>query len=287
MKYFLLLLMMGLSPVMAVELQSANHIRYQRVPGTSAIRQILDVHYDAQSTQTRKPVILWIHGGAWKFGNKTHSITPKAKTFVDAGYVLVAINYRFHPKVTWKEQAADVAAAAHWLQTNITRYGGDPKRIVLMGHSAGAHLAALTGADSSYLKKAGVPYNHVKAVILLDGAGYDLPNVMKTSRGRHLKLYQEVFGDNPSQLKSASPIHHFGKKRPSPAYLIIPIASRDITITQSNNLAKAIQKSGNHAKVFVAKNRTHGSLNQKIGTPEDPPTQVILQFLKQQLPKQK
>jgi len=260
-----------------------KHIRYQRIQGQSPIRQILDVYYNKAEANKKRPVVLWIHGGAWKFGNKTHSIDPKAKVFVNKGYVLVAINYQFHPKVTWKEQATDVATAAKWITQNISKYGGDPKRIALMGHSAGAHLAALTGADPTYLKSVAVPSASIKAVVLLDGAGYDLPAVMKTSQGQHLKLYQEVFGKDLETLKAASPIYYFKKGRACPHYLIIPVSSRAITISQSNNLAAAIKKSGGHAEVYVAKNRTHMTLNQKIGNPDDAPTEKILSFLKTHL----
>lgn len=282
----LLALMLSAAVPACAELASEKNIRYQRIPGAPVLRQLLDVHYDPQSAGTAKPVVLWVHGGAWKFGNKSHRIDAKAKAFVGAGHVLVAMNYRFHPGTGWKGQAGDVAAAASWIRKNIATYGGDPKRIVLMGHSAGAHLAALAGADPSHMKRAGVPYSHIKCVVLLDGAGYDLPSVMKTSRGRHLKLYQDVFGNDPAQLKAASPTHHFGKKRPAPDYLIIPVDSRKITQRQSRDLAAAIRKSGNRAEVHIAKNRTHMTLNQRIGHPGDEPTKQILDFLKKRLAKQ-
>ena len=283
----LFLFLLTCCSLQAVEFASKKHVLYQNTPGTSLLRQILDIHYHPSTVKTPKPVILWIHGGAWKFGSKTHSIGNKAKIFTHEGYVLVAMNYRFHPKVAWQEQASDVAAAAQWIQKNIQTYGGDPKQMILMGHSAGAHLAALTGANPSYLKTAGVPYSHIRAAVLLDGAGYDLPSIMQSSHGQHLNLFQEIFGNDPKQLKAASPTHQFDEKRPAPDYLIIPISSRAITIQQSNNLAKAIKKSGNHAEVYVARNRTHMTLNQKIGNPSDTPTKVILDFLKKSLAKKK
>lgn len=298
----LLGLSLTLHPLIAAEASSKpdvdRNIRYQHLPKKptpanspqprrerlkSALRQILDVHYKKSEVAKKKPVVLWVHGGAWKFGNKTHSIGPKANAFVNKGYILVAMNYRFHPDACWHEQASDVAAATKWITKNISRYGGDPKRIAIMGHSAGAHLAAITGANPSYLQSAGVPVNHIQAVVLLDGAGYDLPAVMKTSQGQHLQLYQEVFGKDPKKLKAASPIYHFKKGQPSPDYLIIPISSREITITQSKKLASAIKTSGNHAEIFIAKNRSHMSLNQKIGNPGDAPTKMIFSFLEQRM----
>lgn len=120
----------------------------------------------------------------------------------------------------------------------------------------------------------------VKACVLLDGAGYDLPSVMKTAQGQHLKLYQSVFGKDPAKLKAASPIYHLKQGRSCPDYLIIPIAGREITQTQSKHLAAMIKKTGGHAEVFVAKNRSHMTLNKQIGNPGDVPTQEIMKFLK-------
>ena len=268
----------------AADSHSAKNIPYQSIPGVPRIRQLLDVHYDKDDTKTKNPVILWVHGGAWKFGDKSRSLHAKPKAFTQAGYVTVALNYRFHPAASWQEQADDVARAAKWLTSHISNYGGDPRRIILMGHSAGAHLAALTGADPSYLKKAGVFPSSIKAVVLLDGAGYDIPLAMTTSHGQHLKLYQTVFGNDPATLKAASPVSHFKKGRTYPAYLAIPIAMRPKSVTQSRNLVAKIKTSGSIAEVFIAKNRTHSSLNRKIGEPMDAPTQAILMFLKKQLP---
>ena len=100
------------------------------------------------------PVVIWIHGGAWQAGDKA-SVQLKPKAFNEQGYVLVSINYRFHPEVTYKEQAGDIARAIHWVHDHARDHGGDPSRVFLMGHSAGAHLAALVGADSRYLKNEG------------------------------------------------------------------------------------------------------------------------------------
>jgi len=252
---------------------------YQNIPKQPALRQLLDVYYDADDLMTKKPVIVWIHGGAWKFGNKSHSLTNKAPTFTEEGYVFVAINYRFHPDVTWREQASDVAAACKWVTQNISRYGGNPDSLILMGHSAGAHLAALTGADHSYLRAQKISMAKVRAVILLDGAGYDLPSVMQASHGLHLRVYKDVFGNNPKELKAASPISHFSKGQLSPAYFIVPVEDRALSVEQSEKLAAKINSSGNRASVYLAKDRNHTTLNKKLGELGDAPTQAILNFL--------
>ena len=96
--------------------------------------------------------MIWVHGGAWQIGDKAQ-VQAKPKAFNERGYVLVSVNYRFHPAVTYKEQAGDIAQAIRWVNDHAREHGGDPGRVFLMGHSAGAHLAALVGTDGRYLEK--------------------------------------------------------------------------------------------------------------------------------------
>ncbi len=112
----------------AAELQAEQNIAYG-----PAERQRLDV--STPESEQPAPVVLWIHGGAWKFGDKSH-LNSKPEWLAGEGWALVAMNYRFVPQVTWREQAADVAAAAKWIQTEGAKHGLDASRIVLMGHSA-------------------------------------------------------------------------------------------------------------------------------------------------------
>src|SRR3954471_3878533 len=135
-------------------------------------RTRLDVYAPADGNG--HPVVIWIHGGAWQNGDKAH-VRAKPRAFNERGYVLVSLNYRFHPAVTYKEQAGDIAQAIRWVHDHARVYGGDPGCIFLMGHSAGAHLAALVGTDHRYLERAGLKGGDLSGVILLDGAGYDIP----------------------------------------------------------------------------------------------------------------
>ena len=109
------------------------------------------------------PVVIWVHGGAWQIGDKAH-VQAKPRAFNERGYVLVSVNYRFHPAVTYKEQAGDIAQAIRWVHDHAGEYGGDPGRVFLMGHSAGAHLAALVGTDGRYLEKAGLKLSDLSGV---------------------------------------------------------------------------------------------------------------------------
>ena len=88
------------------------------------------------------PAVVVIHGGAWRAGDKSQ-VQTKPKAFNGRGYVLVSVNYRLHPAVIYKEQAGDIAQAIRWVHDHAKEHGGDPRRVFLMGHSAGAHLAAM------------------------------------------------------------------------------------------------------------------------------------------------
>ena len=105
-------------------------------------RQAIDF-YRARGTGTA-PLIVFIHGGAWSMGDKRQASGRKPGHFTGAGYAFASINYRLVPQATVEQQAADVASAIDMLRFRAEEYGIDPNRIALMGHSAGAHLAALS-----------------------------------------------------------------------------------------------------------------------------------------------
>lgn len=102
----------------------------------------LDIY--ARAGASSLPVALFIHGGAWRAGNRTN-VDIKPRFLLDNGFCFVSIDYRMLPKADVATQANDVEQAYRYVRANIARYGGDPNRIAVMGHSAGSHLAALTG----------------------------------------------------------------------------------------------------------------------------------------------
>src|ERR1019366_3858232 len=147
-------------------------------------RQMLDVY--APTKGKNLPVVVWIHGGGWRRGDRA-DMQKKPQAFVDKGFVLVSISYRFVPKVTVNEMAGDVAQAIHWTHDHAKDYGGDPDRIIVMGHSAGAQLAALVCTDDSYLKAEKLPLSIIKACVPVDGDTYDVPLQIKTVEEKRAK----------------------------------------------------------------------------------------------------
>ena len=237
-------------------------------------RQSLDIY--AHDTTTPKPVMIWIHGGAWSAGNKTNGAEAKAKLLASQGLMLVSINYRLSPDVTHPSHIKDVAAAVAWVHDNIDEYGGDPERIVIMGHSAGAHLAALVATDSRRLAFHRKSLGIIDAVILLDGAAYDLPTTLQGPNvAERTRLMHERWATaNPRLQADASPIRKIRPNTDLPPFLILHI-DRQASAAQSQALAQTLQDAGGSAVVLACPDDTHSSINTELGTPGHRATEAI------------
>jgi acetyl esterase/lipase len=115
----------------------------------------LDVY--ASSSAKNAPLVFWIHGGGWQGGDKS-DVAEKPQFFVEKGFVFVSVNYRLLPKVEMIDIFHDVAKSFRWMHEHIAEYGGNPKRVLVGGHSAGAQLAALICTDDRYLKAEGITF---------------------------------------------------------------------------------------------------------------------------------
>src|SRR5687768_658809 len=141
-------------------------------------RQVLDVY--APKGAKNLPVVVWIHGGGWQAGDKK-DVQLKPQAFTEKGFVFVSTNYRLLPHVDMATIIGDVAKAVGWAHAHIAEYGGDPKRLFIMGHSAGAQLAAILCTDDRYLKAEKVPFSDVKGCVPVDGDTFDVPAIIATA----------------------------------------------------------------------------------------------------------
>ena len=231
------------------------------------------------SSGKQHPIVVWVHGGAWKIGDK-RGVNNKPQAFTENGYLLASINYRLHPQATYDQQAQDIAQAIHWIREHAKKYGGNPNKIFLMGHSAGAHLVALVSTNPVYLKAESLSLKAIKGTILLDGAGYDITERIQTAAPSGKKIYTTVFGTDQKTWKAASPLTYVRANRSIPPFLILHVASRDESRRQSERLGKKLKASRVSANVVSATGKTHLSINRDIGLQDDIPTQEIFQFLK-------
>lgn len=217
-------------------------------------------------------VLLFVHGGGWSRGERgmVHDLPAYAARH---GLTLASTSYRLVPEVSAREAAADVAAAVARLKQDLP---GRP--LFLMGHSAGAHLAALVGVDPDYLGAHGLAPAAIAGVILLDGAGYDATGDRGGGMvGRALgRMYERAFGAAAAAL---SPTLRVGPGRVYPPYLIFHIASRRDSAAQSRGLAEALVRAGGRAEVVVAPDDSHREINVGFGAPGDPEGERAARFI--------
>ncbi|MFJ6024868.1 alpha/beta hydrolase [Brevundimonas sp. NPDC092305] len=229
--------------------------------------------YDLYSADaTDGPILAFVHGGGWSRGDKSmvHDLPAYAERH---GLTLASIGYRLVPAVTPREQASDVAAA---LADLIRTHPGRP--VFVMGHSAGAHLAALVGVDPSYLVEEGVQPADLGGVMLLDGAGYDATGDRGDGfAGRMLgQMYAQAFGDQAAAL---SPTLRVRGRQTYPPFLIFHIASRADSRAQSEALAVALRNAGGQAEVISAPNDSHRDINLGFGVAGDPEGERAARFI--------
>lgn len=165
------------------------------------------------------PLVLFVHGGGWKRGSKDNAASRWLPTHLpQRGYAYAAIDYRLVPAVTVEQQGGDIARALKALLDRAPQLGIDRRRVVLMGHSAGAHLVAVVGTDERYLRSAGLSFADLAAVIANDGAAYDVPAQLQAGARMMQDTYAQVFGSDPARQRALSPTHHAAAPK-APAFL--------------------------------------------------------------------
>ncbi|HRD65230.1 MAG TPA: alpha/beta hydrolase fold domain-containing protein [Candidatus Competibacter sp.] len=252
------------------------NIRYAEIPGVDPNLLSLDIY--APKTGQNHPIMIMVHGGGWQRGDKANAnvVANKARYFTGMGYIFISMNYRLSPVFKHPTPVQDVARAIAWTDSNIGRYGGNAEHLYLMGHSAGAHLAALVATDQRYLQAAGKNLQLLKGVILLDGAGYDIPRLMREHNQPN--IYVSAFSNDERIWKDASPITHIAAGKNIPPFLIF-YTPRPRAQMLSENLRESLLRAGVTVRSKMI-NKSHKQINQEIGNPNDEATQIITDFLK-------
>jgi arylformamidase len=265
-------LLLLLSPALAADPRVQRDVAYVAPKNE---RQTLDVFAPAEGKD--HPIVFWIHGGGWQSGDKT-DVQKKPQAFVDKGFVFVSTNYRLLPNATIKEMAGDIAKSIRWVHDHAQEYGGDPNTFLVMGHSAGAQLAALLCTDDSYLKAEGLSLSIVKGCVPVDGDTYDVPMQIADVGQRRGDLYKKKFGEIDSQ-KDLSPVTHVAKGKGIPPFLILHVADHPETKAQAQRLAKALQEAGVPVTTYPAADKDHTRINADLGVTDDKPTEALFEFV--------
>lgn len=214
----------------------------------------LDIHPAGKGA----PVVVNVHGGGWRIGSRRR-VEDKPAFFNRLGWTFVSIDYRMLPEAPVEVQKADVAAAVGWVRANAESFGADGRHILLMGHSAGAHLAALAAMDGSAGPLAGLFCN--------DGQVYDVAAFAALQGGRLRGLWLDAFGDDPARWPALSPAQHAGRHKLPPTLIAWSgMRGRDAL---SIDFARRIRAAGGRATTFDGAAYSHMSINRQLGAKGD------------------
>lgn len=213
-------------------------------------------------------VIVMAHGGGWRRGDKRargvvqHKVEAWVQDSPNQGLAFVSVNYRMTPPNPHIE-AQDVAAAVAFVQQQAPTWNVDPARVVLMGHSAGAHLVSLVVVEPSYLRDAGA--QPVRGVVSLDSGSID---VEETMSGRHFSLYDEPFGKDPAFWEKVSPLARLKARAasPLPPFLMVCSSTRRDACPQAKHFKDAAARLQGRVEVLPIE-LDHGHINLDLGLP--------------------
>ncbi len=192
------------------------------------------------------PAVVFFYGGAWRSGNKG-LYRYVAIALARRGYLAVVPDYRIYPQARYPDFIEDGAQAVRWVKDNARRFGGDPEKLFLMGHSAGAHIAAMLAVDGSWLHKVGLaPGRDIAGLIGMSGPYDYLP-----LRNRTLKI---IFGG--ANRPETQPIFHVSPGAP-PALLMTGSNDRLVEPGNSARLAARLRAAGNAATVLTYRRVGH------------------------------
>lgn len=269
-----------------MEQRAEGSAKRERAPGAQTFSygpdplQVMD--FWAPAGAKAAPLVLYVHGGGWKRGSKDSAMGNALPGHLrDQGYAFASINYRLVPAATVEQQASDVAQALAYLLARADKLNIDRSKIVITGHSAGAHLVALVGTDEQYLRKAGLSFADIDGVMPNDGAAYDVPKQMEQAGRMMADTYKQAFGTDPARQKALSPTYHAAAPN-APRFLLLHVQRKD-GVAQAQELGEALKKAGVNVEYgsFPGTGlQGHAEINRKLGEPGYPATPVMDAWLK-------
>lgn len=255
---------------------------YRSVSGVPANLTSLDVYSPSKDCLKghAAPVVLWVHGGAYRVGDKSQQVRDKIALFASRRYVFVSINYRLTTSgplsARYPDHFRDVASAVAWVRKNISRYRGDGRRLALLGHSAGADIVSNVATNPQWLKERSLPLSALRCSAPLDTEGFNKPEAEAAEQ----QQWVAALGNNPDFLRGTSAtLLAKPKLGLRPVITVVRGTARRQRIEQG--FADAYRAAGVKATVIDARGLTHQEVNTRIGAAGDRVmTPPLLSFLK-------
>jgi acetyl esterase/lipase len=217
----------------------------------------------------RYPIVVFVHGGAWVSGGKD-SYANIGAALSAYGWGVIIPNYRLSPGVTHPAHVEDVARAYAWIVENIARYGGDPTRIILSGHSAGGHIVSLLALDEQYLAEVAQSPAELLGVIAFSGVFWIDDWIAAYATG--------AFPDDAQARRDASPIDHVGED--SPPFLILAADDDYPELrVEMDAMIAALEAVDVPVESAAISDRSHFGLVTRLGEPDDPTVEIVAEWI--------
>lgn len=267
---FLLLLALTLT-VRAASISVTPNVAYKtgQLSEYETTRCKLDVYAPAGAKDL--PCLVWFHGGGITAGSKDGKTTiAVAKALAGEGMVVVAVNYRLSPKAKFPAYLDDASASVAWAKANATKYGGNPARLFVSGHSAGGYLTGMLGTDDRLLAAHGVKLTDIAGLIPLSG-----------QMATHYTIREERgLPKTRIIIDEAAPLHH--ARKDGPPWLIL-YAEKDMALRGDENryFAAAMQSAG-HKQITLREMAAHdhGGIGNDIAKDGDTVRKALVEFMK-------
>lgn len=259
------------SPARACTAAPTDQLDIPYVEGGDPL-QALDLYLPDDAGCDPVPVVVWVHGGGWRTGDKRHAVTDKVPLWNDAGWAVVSVGYRLSdPAVPEAERVMapahneDVAAAVGWLHEHAADLGIDAEHMALVGHSAGAGIVAALAADPVYLQAVDLEPRDIPCVAPLDTEAFEI--AAAASNQLLAGIYESAFGTDPERWAELSPLTHLGEA-PLPDLFLVTrgLPERRRIVQQFADAASAV---GGKVTVVDLPGFSHEDVNKQIGDPSD------------------
>ncbi|MEZ0373785.1 MAG: alpha/beta hydrolase [Candidatus Sericytochromatia bacterium] len=232
----------------------------------------------------RVPVVFFVHGGYWNSQDKAY-YRPFTGLYANVGLALarrgigtVIADYRIYPEVGIEGELEDLSRALRWTQERIWRYGGDPRSLVLAGHSAGGHMVALLGLEGERLRAAGVETDWIRGLVPMSPI-LDLAHMEKfQDAGFNASTTYPVFGREPANWEKYSPVSYFRKPMP-PMFVLYGEKDFDYLVAQNQLARTRLQQLGAPAEYLVVPGYRHEDMVLRFGLPDDPIIPALADFV--------
>jgi arylformamidase len=242
-------------------------VTYRTIPGVDRNLTSLDVH--PVGTGCDHPVVVWVHGGGYRTGDKRNAMTDKVRWARSHGWVLVSVNYRLTrpgdpSSARSPDHYDDVAAALAWTVHHVDRYGGDPERIAVLGHSAGADIVGNVIVVPDHLRRHGLTPADFRCAGPLDTEGFD--KVRATATGRD--QWRLPLGNLPDYRTATSATLQAERDTGIPPTIGVVRGTPTRRAIERDFLG-TLEHLGVRTTTIDARGLSHAEVNRRIGAPGD------------------